>query len=114
MFEFSDNELVNLLNDDVPYLDNTSFGLGICGKANLCFFPKNDEIILCGVDECVKLAKTLDIECEFALENGAKIQPKERFFVSKRQGAGFASRGKNYAKFARTRKFCGKLHKNYA
>ena len=83
MFEFSDNELVNLLNDDAPYLDNTSFGLGICGKANLCFFPKNDEIILCGVDECVKLAKILDI-------------------------------GKNYAKFARTRKFCGKLHKNYA
>ena len=83
MFEFSDNELVNLLNDDAPYLDNTSFGLGICGKANLCFFPKNDEIILCGVDECVKLAKMLDIECEFALENGAKIQSKERFLSLK-------------------------------
>lgn len=83
MFEFSDNELVNLLNDDAPYLDNTSFGLGICGKANLCFFPKNDEIILYGVDECVKLAKMLDIECEFALENGAKIQPKERFLSLK-------------------------------
>lgn len=40
MFEFSDNGLINLLNDDAPYLDNTSFGLGICGKANLCFFQK--------------------------------------------------------------------------
>lgn len=92
MFEFSDNELINLLNDDAPYLDNTSFGLGICAKANLCFFPKNDEIILCGVDECVNLLKCLTLSVNLPLKMGRKFSQKS-VFVPKRQGAGFASRG---------------------
>ncbi len=29
MIYFSDNELIALVEQDVPYLDNTTFGLGI-------------------------------------------------------------------------------------
>lgn len=79
MFEFSENELENLLAQDVPYLDNTSFGLGISGKGRLKFYPKKDEIILCGVDECVKIAKIWDLEVNLAKANGDKIVPKEAF-----------------------------------
>lgn len=79
MFSFSDEELFNLLNDDVPYLDNTSFGLNISGEASLEFFPKKDEIVLCGVDECKKIAQILGIECKFSALNSSKIQPKEVF-----------------------------------
>lgn len=81
MIFFSDEELLNLLNDDAPYLDNTSFGLGISGEASLKFYPKKDEIILCGVDECAKIAQILGVKCEFNAKNGAKIQPKEVFLA---------------------------------
>lgn len=79
VFHFSDEELLTLLNDDVPYLDNTSFGLNISGEASLEFFPKKDEIVLCGVDECKKIAQILGIECKFSALNSSKIQPKEVF-----------------------------------
>ncbi len=79
MFHFSDNELINLLDQDAPYLDNTSFGLGISGFASVNFYPKKDEITLCGLDECVRLAKIQGIESEIFAKDGAKIQPKEVF-----------------------------------
>ena len=79
MFHFSDNELINLLDQDAPYLDNTSFGLGIKGGASVNFYPKKDEITLCGLDECVRLARICGIESEIFAKDGAKIQPKEAF-----------------------------------
>lgn len=60
-------------------LNNTSFGLNISGEASLEFFPKKDEIVLCGVDECKKIAQILGIECKFSALNSSKIQPKEVF-----------------------------------
>lgn len=79
MFEFSENELLALLKQDAPYLDNTSFGLEIKGEASLEFFPKKDEIILCGINECVNLAKICRANVEFAGKDGTKIAPKELF-----------------------------------
>ena len=87
MFHFSDNELINLLDQDAPYLDNTSFGLGISGFASVNFYPKKDEITLCGLDECVRLAKIQGIEGEIFSKDGAKIQPKEIFLRLKGEAA---------------------------
>lgn len=79
MFDFSDEELLNLLHQDVPYLDNTSFGLNIKTKAILEFFPKKDALVLCGIDECLQMARILGIECKFSASNSSQIQPKEVF-----------------------------------
>lgn len=79
MFHFSDYELITLLEQDVPFLDNTSFGLGIKGNASVNFYPKNDEIVLCGLDECVRLAKILGLESEIFAKDSEKIEPKEVF-----------------------------------
>ena len=81
MFYFSDEELLNLLHQDVPYLDNTSFGLGISGDARLEFFPKNEDIILCGIDECKRLAMLQGLQHSSNASNGKHIAPKEVFLT---------------------------------
>ncbi|KAA6225147.1 ModD protein [Campylobacter sp. LR196d] len=83
MFDFSLYELENLLAQDAPFLDNTSFGLDIKTDTRLSFFPKNDDIILCGIDECVKLAKLQGLEVEFSKENANFIKAKETFLSIK-------------------------------
>lgn len=81
MFYFSDEELLDLLHQDVPYLDNTSFGLGISGNACLEFFPKNQEIILCGIDECERLARLENLQYTSNANNATCIAPKEIFLA---------------------------------
>lgn len=81
MFCFSDEELLDLLHQDVPYLDNTSFGLGISGNACLEFFPKNQEIILCGIDECKRLARLENLQYTSNVNNATCVAPKEIFLT---------------------------------
>ena len=81
MLCFSDEELRDLLHQDVPYLDNTSFGLNISGDARLEFFPKNEEIILCGIDECKRLAQLENLQYITHATNGDCIAPKEVFLT---------------------------------
>ncbi|WP_185908880.1 hypothetical protein [Campylobacter troglodytis] len=68
-----------MLKQDLPFLDNTSFGLDISGFASVNFYPKNDEIVLCGLDECVRLAKILGLESEIFAKDREKIEPKSVF-----------------------------------
>ena len=79
MIMFSDNELIALLKQDVPFLDNTSFGLGILGFASVNFYPKNDEIVLCGLDECVRLAKLKALKVRFLQKIDRKLSQKACF-----------------------------------
>lgn len=43
------------------------------------FYPKNDEIVLCGLDECVRFAKIEGIESEIFAKDREKIEPKSVF-----------------------------------
>ena len=62
MIYFSDNELVELVSADVPYLDNTTFGLQIRGNGQVRFYPKKDRIVVSGMEECVRIARIFGLE----------------------------------------------------
>lgn len=68
---------MNLLYEDLGYFDLTTHGLGIGDKrATMRFTPKG-EIILCGVDEVLKVMKELNIECILHKRDGDRVQAKE-------------------------------------
>lgn len=62
MIHFSDNELIELLNDDLPYLDLTTFLQEKAKiKAKLEIFTR-DDIVISGVEESSRIAKLLDCD----------------------------------------------------
>ncbi|EEO26289.1 ModD protein [Helicobacter winghamensis] len=77
MIYFSDNELIALVEQDVPYLDNTTFGLGISGVAKMCFYPKQDEIVASCVEECARIARIFGLEAVVFKSDSALVAPKE-------------------------------------
>lgn len=81
MISFSEAELAELLAQDVPFVDNTSFGLGISGEAKLEFSPKSESIVLCGIDESMKIATMQGLKITHFKANGAKIEKGEVFLA---------------------------------
>ncbi|WP_299548293.1 ModD protein [uncultured Helicobacter sp.] len=77
MIYFSDNELINLIEQDVPYLDNTTFGLGISGVCKMRFYPKRDEIVVSCMEECVRIARIFGLEVVFFKKDSTLATPKE-------------------------------------
>lgn len=77
MIYFSDNELIDLIEQDVPYLDNTTFGLGIRGIAKMRFYPKKDEIMASCMNECVRIAKIFGLEVTLFKQDSTLVAPKE-------------------------------------
>ncbi|RAX52448.1 ModD protein [Helicobacter sp. 16-1353] len=77
MIEFDIAELMGLLRQDVPFLDNTTFGLGISGSGWAKFYPKKDSIILCGISESKQITLECGLNIESCAENGANLGAKE-------------------------------------
>lgn len=68
---------MNLLYEDLGYFDLTTYGLGIGEKkATMSFAPKG-EVVLCGVDEVVKIMRELSIEYKLYKRDGDIVQGKE-------------------------------------
>jgi len=68
---------MNLLYEDLGYFDLTTQGLGIGErKATMSFTPKQ-RIVLCGVDEVVKIMKELNINYTLYKKDGDRVEAKE-------------------------------------
>lgn len=68
---------MSLLFEDAGYFDLTTYGLGIANKkATMSFAPKA-EIVLCGVDEVVKIMRELNIDYTLHKADGDLVQAKE-------------------------------------
>ena len=78
---------MNLLYEDAGYFDLTTHGLGIGEKkATMSFAPKG-EVILCGVDEVLKVMRELNIEHKFYKKDGDCVQGKELILECKGDAA---------------------------
>ena len=75
--EYFDYELAMLLEQDVPFLDNTTFGLGLDGVICAQFYPKKESIVLCGIDECIRLAKMQNLEILKSVKDSTKLKKDE-------------------------------------
>jgi len=74
MIHFTDNELLTLLNDDLPYLDlSTSLQEKSQTKAKLEIFTREDIIVSCSEESC-KIAKLMNCEVLHYLPSKTKAK----------------------------------------
>lgn len=81
MITFSNDELMAFLSQDCPFLDNTTFGLGISGNGRARFYVKNHPIVLCGIDEAVNIAKNFSLTIRESAPNASKLEVGQNALV---------------------------------
>lgn len=78
MIYFTDNEIERLLEDDLPLGDMTSYLLQIDGEASIQMKARED-LVICGVEEAVRLYQKLGIRVLDYLSSGTKVAKGEVF-----------------------------------
>lgn len=74
MFYFSTDEIDRLIKEDVPYIDVTSWSLGIrAQQAKITYFSREDAVI-CGTEEVGQIFERLDIEANLRVSSGQKVK----------------------------------------
>ncbi len=87
MIYFTESEIDQLLQDDVPTGDLTSFLLDMAGrKAEITLVTRNPMTVCC-TEEAVRLYKKVNLEISFAASSGTVIQPGDKLL----QAAGDAA-----------------------
>ena len=82
MLYFTQAELDRFIEEDLPYHDETTRALGIdTQRGELSFAAKNDGFVLCGVEEAVRIARSLGAEADTVHTSGDWIAPGECFLL---------------------------------
>lgn len=71
---------MNLLYEDLGFFDLTTHGLGFGDKKAIMSFAPKGEIVLCGVDEVIKVMKELNIHYIVQKKDGSRVNAKELIF----------------------------------
>ena len=68
-----DDELLAILRDDCPYSDITTEGLGIGGAAATLRMTARQDMVLCGVEEAVRMFALMGASAKAASASGAAV-----------------------------------------
>lgn len=82
MIRLTDEELNRLIDEDCPYYDLTSFGIGLKGDASISFYPKNSSCILSGIDETARICNLLGLDVKKKSAWASEIKKGEIFFTA--------------------------------
>ena len=82
MIRLTNEELNRLIDEDNPYYDLTSFGIGLKGEAAISFYPKNSSCTLSGIDETANICKLLDLDIKKKSAWASEIKKGEIFFTA--------------------------------
>ncbi|NEX19628.1 ModD protein [Thiorhodococcus mannitoliphagus] len=88
----SDQELHLLLSEDVPFGDLTTESLGISAKLGQIRFFARDPMVVCGVEEAVRMFQLCGAEAEARVASGADAAP-ETLLLEASGSAGALHRG---------------------
>lgn len=80
MLYIADETLERFLKEDVPYLDLTTWALGIGASRGKLSYYCRDAVILCGTEEVKRLAQKLDVEVVRCGATGERLRPGTVFF----------------------------------
>lgn len=80
MLYISDETLEGFLKEDVPYLDLTTWVLGIGDYPGKLSYFCREETVLCGTEEVARICGKLQIKVELAMASGERIMPGTVFF----------------------------------
>lgn len=87
MAYLSINEIEQLIKEDVPYIDLTSWTLGIREQLGRITYFTREEAIVCGTEEVCKVFKQLGIELEGMIPSGELIKPGDSLISGTGRGA---------------------------
>ncbi len=78
----SDRMLENLLQEDVPYIDLTTWALGIGEQRGCMEYFTREKIVLCGSEEAARIMQKLGIEVKESMPSGTVLAPGEVFLCA--------------------------------
>ena len=68
-----------LLAEDVPYIDLTTWALGIGERRGEIVYFTREDAVLCGTEEALRIMERLHIEADLSLPSGSGIKADEVF-----------------------------------
>lgn len=74
-----DAEIDRLIAEDVPYLDLTTYVLGIGGDAGSMEYFTREACVLCGTEEAARVASRLGCAVVWSRPSGARLEAGESF-----------------------------------
>lgn len=80
MVYIADEILERFLKEDVPYLDLTSWILGLDRQHGKLTYYCREETVLCGTEEVARLCDKLGIQVRLRMSSGERIAPGTTFF----------------------------------
>jgi molybdenum transport protein len=73
----SNDAIARLIEEDVPYLDLTTFGLGINQQPGLLEFHTRHPTVICATEEAVQVIETCGAEVQTAVASGTVLDAQE-------------------------------------
>jgi molybdenum transport protein len=70
----SDDDIARLIKEDVPYLDLTTFGLGIGRQRGTLEFYTRHPVVACGTEEAAGVLEKLGADVSFLRESGTPLE----------------------------------------
>ena len=74
IIRISDARLEELIAEDVPYIDLTTYILGIGDKAGAMEYYTREDCVLCCTEEVARMAAMLNLEVEWFEPSGTKVK----------------------------------------
>ncbi len=88
MLRISDERLMQLVEEDVPYIDLTSHVLGIEDETGVMEYFTREDCLLCCTEEVVRIMVLLGLKVEFCLPSGTQVDAGKAFLqVAGKAGA---------------------------
>jgi len=87
MMYISDEVIDKLLAEDVPYLDLTTWALGIGERTGEIVYFTRENAVLCGTEEVLRIMERLHIKVDLSLPSGSEIKADEVFLRARGRAA---------------------------
>jgi molybdenum transport protein len=79
LYHIADDTIERLIKEDIPYLDLTTWVLGIASEPGRLEFYNREDAVLCGTEEVERICRRLDVKVIRALPSGSALAPGETF-----------------------------------
>lgn len=79
----TDETIEKFIKEDIPYIDLTTLVLGIDKELSTIQFKSRETAIISGTEEVMRIFQKFNIETEYFLPSGSKVQPGEVFLKAK-------------------------------
>jgi len=83
MIYFTESEIDQLIEDDVPAGDMTTTLLNLSGKKGSITLIARNEMIVCCTEEAVRLYKKVGLEIGYSVPSGTRLQQGEKLIEAK-------------------------------